>query len=485
MTLLTRPAPISLPTGLTGLTADSRSVEHGMLFAALPGATVDGRDFIEQAIAGGATHILAPSGTLLPETVAGSVTLLTADNPRLVFSLLAAEYYGAQPQRIAAVTGTNGKTSTVQFLRRIWEKLGYRAAAVGTLGVTGPDFEEYGSLTTPDPVALHATLADLTGRGVDHLAMEASSHGLDQFRLDGVRVQVAGFSNLSRDHLDYHKTMESYLEAKVGLFTRVLSPDGIAVVNADGPHSAALIESVQRAGRRVLTCGRAGDLVRTISVDPTPLGLDLALRIDGRHYDAHVPVAGLYQAENAVLASALAIADGAAPDRVVETLSDLAGVRGRVELAGIRANGASVYIDYAHTPDALATVLTALRPHARNRLHVVFGAGGDRDPGKRPLMGEAAKAGADHLIVTDDNPRSEDPASIRRRILAACPNASEIGDRRDAIRAAVAGLAEGDVLVIAGKGHEPGQIVGDRVLPFDDREEAQTAIRQADGEDAA
>ena len=461
---------------ITGLTADSRAVEPGFLFAALPGSRADGRDFIDQAVARGARVILAPTGTDLPATLSG-VALITDDRPRRRFARMAAAYYGRQPATIAAVTGTNGKTSTANFARQIWETLGKSAASLGTLGITAPGLEQYGALTTPDPVALHASLAELAEAGITHLAMEASSHGLDQHRLDGVRVTAAGFTNLSRDHLDYHGDMEAYLAAKSRLFDEILVPDGAAVLNADTPECAALAARAEAAGRRVMLYGVKGREIRIDSAAPVPRGLDLGLTVEGRSHDLHLPLAGAFQAANALCALGLVLADGTEPDRAVAALEGLNGVRGRLELVARHPNGAAVYVDYAHTPDALETVLAALRPHTKGQLVAVFGCGGDRDPGKRPVMGATVARLADRAIVTDDNPRSEDPAAIRAAALAACPEGIEIGDRAEAIRAAIAGLAPDDVLVIAGKGHETGQIVGEDVHPFDDAEHARAAAK--------
>ncbi len=459
---------------ITGLTADSRAVEPGFLFAALPGSRVDGRDFIDQAVAKGATTILAPTGTTLPATITG-VELITDDRPRRRFAKMAAAFYGEQPGTIAAVTGTNGKTSTANFARQIWEKLGKSAASLGTLGITAPGMEQYGALTTPDPVALHASLAELAEAGITHLAMEASSHGLDQHRLDGVRVTAAGFTNLSRDHLDYHGTMEAYLAAKGRLFDEVLEPGGTAVLNADAPECPALAARAEAAGRRVLRYGAQGTDIQLDTATPQPRGLDLKLTVRGRTVDIQLPLAGAFQAANALCALGLVLADGSEPDSAIAALEGLTGVRGRLELVAQHPNGAAVYVDYAHTPDALETVLTALRPHTRGKLVAVFGCGGDRDPGKRPVMGATVARLADRAIVTDDNPRTEDPATIRAAALAACPGSIEIGDRAEAIRTAIAGLAPDDVLVIAGKGHETGQIVGEDVHPFDDAEHARAA----------
>jgi UDP-N-acetylmuramoyl-L-alanyl-D-glutamate--2,6-diaminopimelate ligase len=482
------PDTIPLPAGLTGLTADSRKVRPGFLFAALPssraGSPFDGRNFIPEALAQGAVAILAPEGTSLP---AGSAaTLILAPNPRQAFSRFAAAFWRHQPGMIAAVTGTSGKTSTVAFLRQLWSMLGHRAASLGTLGLVAPTRSRYGALTTPDPVDLHADLAALAEEGVTHLAMEASSHGLEQYRLDGVNVRVAAFTNLSRDHLDYHPTVEAYLAAKARLFDEILDPSGIAVVTIDGPEGRSIAEHARRAGRYVITCGRAEDAeVRLAAARPTADGLDLAIVAGGTTQRVALPLMGPFQADNAVCAAALAIASGERAGAVLPLLARLEGVPGRMQLAARRASGAPVFVDYAHKPGALEAVLLALRPHTAGRLAVVFGCGGDRDPGKRPMMGEIATRLADRVIVTDDNPRSEEPAAIRRAILAAAPGAEEFDDRAAAIRAGVDGLGPDDVLVVAGKGHETGQIVRGEVRPFDDVEETIAAVRESDGKQAA
>lgn len=452
---------------ITGLTSDSRKVQPGWLFAALPGAKADGRAFISSALSKGAAAILAPEGT---EAETGAVPLVTSANPRRDFALAAAAFHGAQPETMAAVTGTNGKTSTANFARQIWSALGFKAAALGTLGIIAEGWPPQGSLTTPDPADLHAALAALAKGGITHACMEASSHGLDQYRLDGVRLRAAAFTNLTRDHLDYHPDMAAYGAAKQRLFTEVLPADGIAVVNADSNFAPQL-----RAGAKRLSFGRKGEDIRLLSSTPEPHGQELALDLLGRRLTLHLPLAGTFQAENALAALGLVIACGADPVAAAKALETLQGVPGRLQKVAETATGAPVYVDYAHTPDALETVLGALRPHATGRLIVVFGCGGDRDPGKRPQMGAIAERLADFAIVTDDNPRSEDPGLIRRAILAACPKAVEIGDRAAAIRHAVGIAQVRDVVVLAGKGHEAGQIVKGVTLPFDDAEEARKA----------
>jgi UDP-N-acetylmuramoyl-L-alanyl-D-glutamate--2,6-diaminopimelate ligase len=476
-------------TKITGLTSDSRRVEAGFLFAALPGSRLDGRAFIGDAVRRGAAAVLAPPGTPLPEAVddeaGSSVALITDDNPRRRLALLAARFFARQPAMVAAVTGTNGKTSVVTFLRQIWSMLGLRAASMGTLGIEGPKMalgiEARGSLTTPDPVDLHRTLAQLADDGVSYLALEASSHGLEQNRLDGVRITAAAFTNLSRDHLDYHPSMSAYFAAKRRLIAELLAEGGTAVLNADVAEFAPLAEAISGRDVRILTFGWHGGDIRLDAVEALAGGQRLTISIGSRVHRIIVPLVGTFQVSNALCALALAIATGADPAAAVMALASLEGVRGRLQQAGQRRNGAAVYVDYAHTPDALRAVLTALRPHVRNRLAVAFGCGGDRDRGKRREMGQIAAALADDVIVTDDNPRSEDPAAIRRQILEGCPAAREIGDRRRAIMHAVAALAAGDLLVVAGKGHETGQIIGDAVIAFDDVEAVQTAIAEADG----
>jgi UDP-N-acetylmuramoyl-L-alanyl-D-glutamate--2,6-diaminopimelate ligase len=456
---------------ITGTTCDSRKVRAGMLFAALPGSKADGRAFIAQAVAQGAAAILAPLGT---EIDTGAVPLVCVDNPRQAYARAAAALAGAQPAVMVAVTGTNGKTSTVNFARQIWARLDHKAASLGTLGIVAPGWPTRPSLTTPDPADLHAALAELAADGITHAAMEASSHGLDQYRLDGVTLKAAAFTNLTRDHLDYHADMEAYGAAKLRLFSALLPADGIAVVNADSDFAPQVLATAGKA----LTFGRQGRDLRLLSATPDAHGQTLALEVLGRAISVHLPLAGTFQAENALAALGLVIAAGADPMAATAALEHLQGVPGRLQKVAETTAGAPVYVDYAHTPDALETVLRALRPHTHGRLIVVFGCGGDRDPGKRPQMGAIADALADVAIVTDDNPRSEEPALIRKAILAACPHATEIGDRAAAIRTAIAKAQAGDVVVLAGKGHETGQTVKGMVLPFDDAEEARKAVSE-------
>ncbi len=470
---------------ITGLTADSRRVEPGYLFAALPSATrgsgTDGRDFIGDAVARGAVAVLAPPGTVVDT----KAQLLVDENPRRQLALLAARFYQRQPKTIAAVTGTNGKSSVVGFMRQIWSHLGLPGASMGTLGIDADGFEPGPSLTTPDPVALHHTLAELAKAGIDHLAMEASSHGLDQYRLDGVDIKAAAFTNLTRDHLDYHETEADYFAAKRRLFEQLLPPDGTAVLNADSPFYEEIRETCRNAGHRITSFGQSTSDMRIDDLSALADGLRLCVTIDRRTFETRLPLVGAFQAYNALAALGLAIGCGAPLDDAFAALALLKGVHGRMQLAGRHPNGALVYIDYAHTPDALQTALSAIRPHVKGKLAVVFGAGGDRDPGKRPMMGKVAAELADRAIVTDDNPRREDPASIRRQILTACPGAAEFDNRAKAIAAAINDLAPDDTLVIAGKGHETGQIVGTEVLPFDDGEVARGVIADLGGEVAS
>ncbi len=463
---------------IAGLTDDSRRVNPGYLFAAVPGMKFDGRTFIAEAIERGATAVLAPPGTVLGPT-SRKVSLLTDANPRRRFANLAARFYPDQPDTIAAVTGTNGKTSTVWFLRQIWEAIGRKAACIGTLGVQAPGVEISGSLTTPDPVTLHRTLSGLARSGIQRAAMEASSHGLAQWRLDGVRVTTAAFTNLTRDHLDYHGTMEVYLEAKLRLFTEILEPGSTVVLNADGPYFDAVNVVCVDHGHRVLTYGEKGEDVRIEAVDPTVSGQRVRARVFGKTQTLELPLVGRFQVDNAMCALATAVASGENPVVCTHELRRLNPVPGRMQCVECDANGASIFVDFAHTPDALSNVLRALRSHVVGRLIVVFGCGGDRDRGKRPVMGKLAATFADEIIVTDDNPRTEDPALIRAQILAACSDAKEIGDRREAIGYGVSRLQSGDILLIAGKGHERGQKIGDEVHPFDDAEVVRDVCRAA------
>ncbi|MCX7354448.1 MAG: UDP-N-acetylmuramoyl-L-alanyl-D-glutamate--2,6-diaminopimelate ligase [Alphaproteobacteria bacterium] len=463
---------------IRGLAADSGAVHPGFLFAALTGSRTDGRTYIADARKRGAVALLGR-----PDIAADAqgMAFIADANPRLRLARMAAAFYGAQPRTVAAVTGTNGKTSTVTFARQLWTALGRRAASLGTLGVAAPDLNIDEGLTTPDPIALHDMLAKLAKSGVDHAALEASSHGLDQFRLDGVRVSLAAFTNLTRDHLDYHHDMNAYRTAKLRLFGELLAPDGAAVLNADADGVEHFQATCAARALRVLTYGERGTDLRLEAVEARPNGQRIVLNAAGTRHDIFLPLVARFQAMNALCALGLVTAGGEDMDKAVAALPALHGVPGRVQRVSVLSNGAGIYVDYAHTPDALETVLRALRPHAARRLSVIFGCGGDRDPGKRPLMGDVARRLADDIFVTDDNPRSENPAEIRRQILAACPDAKEFDSRADAIGAAVAALQAGDVLVVAGKGHERYQIVGDKVLPFDDAAIAADAARARGG----
>ncbi len=466
---------------ITGVTCDSRRVEPGFVFAALPGSATDGRRFIDDAVKRGAAAVIVPmDGGDLPSL---DIPVIPEIDPRRRYALLAAGFYGRQPAQIGAVTGTNGKTSVAWFARQLLNRAGRPAASAGTLGMLGTAAdgsimsEIKGALTTPDPADLHRDLKTLAEAGVDHLVIEASSHGLDQRRLDGVRISACAFTNLSRDHLDYHRTEDAYLTAKLRLFDTLTVEGGQAVVNMDARFAEAFASAARRRGLEVITVGMGEDCrLRIVDTLPTPAGLDLKVEVDGTRHDLQVPLIGAFQASNAMVALGLVSALGIDPGKCIAGLGALKAAPGRMQFCGTHASGAGVYVDYAHTPDALETVLKAARPHAEGRVHVVFGCGGDRDPGKRPEMGRAATAYADVVIVTDDNPRSEDPAEIRKQAMAGAPGATEIGGRHDAIRIAIDGLEKGDVLVIAGKGHEQGQIIGDRVLPFDDVSEAKAAL---------
>jgi len=458
---------------IRGLTQDSRQVQAGWLFAAIPGAKGDGRAYIQDAVSKGAVAILATPGTHIPPGVA----FVSHENPRFVLSVMAARFYARQPEMIAAVTGTNGKTSTAIFTQQIWQALGYKAASIGTLGLRGDAGERYGSLTTPDPVTLHATLSSIAGAGVTHLAMEASSHGLDQHRLDHIKVKAAGFTNLTRDHLDYHSTMEEYQAAKVRLFGNVLMPGGVAVINADVPEFEFIKAACLRRNIRVWGYGVKGTELRLIERKALPGGQATTLEIFGKRYDLTIPLVGSFMLMNALCALGMVLGqDSARQDDAVAALATLQGAPGRLQLVPGHPKNAAVYVDYAHTPDALQNVLEALRPHTQNRLLCLVGCGGDRDPGKRPIMGKIAADLSDLAIITDDNPRTEDATKIRAAVMAGAPDAKEIGGRREAIQWAVAQLQEGDVLVLAGKGHEQGQIIGTTIEPFDDLVEAKNAI---------
>lgn len=475
--LLAEDAPADLRgRPVTGLTADSRAVRPGFVFFALKGEKADGMSYAGTAAAAGAAAIVtdSPDG---PVEIAG-VPVVRLANARRALALAAGRLHPRQPAVIAAVTGTSGKTSVAAFVRQIFQADGHPAASIGTVGVVRPSGEVYGGLTTPDPVTLHATLDTLAGEGVTHLAFEASSHGLDQHRLDGVRIAAAGFTNLSRDHLDYHGTVEAYRAAKLRLFTDLL-PAGATAVVVGGPEGEPFIAAARARGQRLVRVLR-GDAAGPDDIVVTAEAIDGAGQVVdliafGRPCRIRIPLLGRFQVDNALVAAGLAVGCGVAPDRAMAALEHLEGAKGRLEFVGT-CNGAPVVIDYAHKPGALEAVLEAARPFASGRLVVVVGCGGDRDPGKRPMMGRIAVEKADRAIITDDNPRSEDPAAIRAAILAAAPGAEEIGDRAEAIRTAVRDLSPGDILVIAGKGHETGQIVGSVTLPFSDHAVALRAI---------
>jgi len=460
---------------VTGLAVDSRAVKPGDLFFALAGSKTDGARFIDSAIASGAMAIAGDH----PPPGFSRVPFVTTPNPRRALALAAAKFYPRQPATIAAVTGTSGKTSVAAFTRQIWQRLGHASASIGTIGLVSPKRTIYGSLTTPDPIALHRQLDEIAREGVTHLAFEASSHGLDQYRLDGVRIAAGGFTNLSRDHMDYHPDVAHYLAAKLRLFRDLVAAEGAAVIAADHDCSQAVIDTGRARGLRIVAVGSegdgAGEGIRLIEADIDGFAQKLNVEHRGRRHAVRLPLVGEFQIENALVSAGLAICTGSEPKAVFAALEHLEGAKGRLERVGER-NGAPIFVDYAHKPDALAKALQALRPYAKRKLVVVFGAGGDRDAGKRPLMGAIATENADSVIVTDDNPRSENPDLIRSAILSSAKGARDIGDRAEAIRTAIAGLQPGDALLIAGKGHETGQIVGDRVLPFSDHEAVATAI---------
>jgi UDP-N-acetylmuramoyl-L-alanyl-D-glutamate--2,6-diaminopimelate ligase len=458
-----------------GVAVDSRKVKPGDAFVAVPGTKADGLAFVPAAIAAGAVAIVAEKSPAAP--LPEGVALVRVDDARRALALAAAKVHPNQPSVIAAATGTSGKTSVTVFARQIWTALGCKAASIGTIGVVSPRGEDYGALTTPDPVELHRTLDRLAGEGVSHLAIEASSHGLDQRRLDGLRIAAAAFTNISRDHLDYHGTAQAYLAAKLRLFSTLMPAGSAAVIDVDHDGAADVLAAAKARKLEVLTVGRNGDGIRLVDATIDGLAQTIDVAHGGRRHGLRLPLVGEFQVENALVAAGLAIATGAEPGAVFAAVEHLAGAKGRLELVGEK-NDAPIFVDYAHKPDALAKALEALRPYAKRHLVVVFGCGGDRDRGKRPIMGAIAVAKADRVIVTDDNPRSEVPARIRAEILAGAVGAAEIGDRGEAIRRAVAALEPGDALLIAGKGHESGQIIGDRVLPFTDHAAVAAALEE-------
>jgi UDP-N-acetylmuramoyl-L-alanyl-D-glutamate--2,6-diaminopimelate ligase len=457
-----------------GVTADSRAVKRGDIFVAIAGGKADGLRFVDAAVAAGAVAVVAERSPEKP--LPSHIAFAKVDNARLALAQIAAKLHPRQPDVIAAVTGTSGKTSVAAFTRQIWSALGLSAASIGTVGIVSPRGETYGSLTTPDPVALHRSIDQLAGEGVTHLAIEASSHGLDQYRLDGLRIASGGFTNVTRDHLDYHPDFEAYLTAKLRLFTQLLPPAATAVIDVDHAHANRVVAAAKSRGLRLMTVGRRGAAIKLVAAAIDGFAQTLRLEYEQKIFDVRLPLVGEFQIENALVAAGLVIATGSAAAPVFASLEHLIGAKGRLERVG-ESRGAQIFVDYAHKPDALAKALEALRPYVSGRLVVVFGAGGDRDRGKRPLMGAVAAEKADRVVVTDDNPRSEDAAAIRAAILAAAPGASEIGDRGTAIRQTIADLRQGDVLLVAGKGHETGQIIGDRVIEFSDHDAVAKALK--------
>lgn len=485
---LAQSAGVTLAEGgaanVTGFAIDHRKVAPGTVFGAFQGVRVNGEDFIPAAIEAGAVAVVAR-----PEAQVNGAVHIADPQPRRMFARLAAAYFTPVPRVIVAVTGTNGKTSTVEMTRQLWRMNGERAASIGTLGVTTPEESVSTGLTTPDIVTFLSNVSGLAREGVTHLAFEASSHGLDQYRNEGVALAAGAFTNFSRDHLDYHGTMEAYFEAKMRLFDEVLQPGAAAVIwhgADDSEWARRAIERARNRKLRVLTVGERGDFLRLLARKPTRLGQEMVVEHEGDRATINLPLIGAYQAANALTACALAIATGSRAASVLDAANRLQGVRGRLERAVISARGAPVYVDYAHTPEALCAAMAALRPHVEGRLITVFGAGGDRDQGKRAEMGAAAAAGSEVVIVTDDNPRGEDPAAIRAQVLEGAPDAIEIGDRREAIAAAIARAQAQDIVLVAGKGHEQGQIIGSgesmRILPFDDVQVARECAAQEVGQ---
>lgn len=460
---------------IVGITSDSRAVKPGYLFAALAGEKVDGADFVPQAEEKGAAAVLARPG------VRARAALVVDAEPRRRLALMASRFYARQPELVAGVTGTNGKSSTVRFAAQLWNELGAPAGSLGTIGAEGPNFHKKLEHTTSEPVALHETIQAMADAGARRLAMEVSSHALSQFRADGVDFKIAAFTNITQDHLDFHRTFDAYFDAKKRLFAELLRGDGAAVVNADGEGAKDVAEIVRSRRIRILTTGAAGADLRLVAVTPTAVGLKAQIDAFGRRYEAAIPLVGAFQAENALVAAGIVIASGISAELVIPRLAGLAGAPGRMQRVA-EIGGASIFVDYAHTPDAVATALAAVRPHATGKVVAVIGAGGDRDKSKRPLMGAAAARFADAVIVTDDNPRSEDPSIIRREVRAGAPASVEIADRGEAIAYAASLLKSGDALVIAGKGHETGQIVRGKTIPFDDAEAARAAARARGGE---
>jgi UDP-N-acetylmuramoyl-L-alanyl-D-glutamate--2,6-diaminopimelate ligase len=471
--LVMQDAPLPKGAGIliSGITADSRAVEPGFVFAALPGTKVDGNQFISQAFAKGAAAAICQKGTYH-----GDGLIVESDNPRQLLALIAARFYERQPDTIVAVTGTNGKTSVSVFVRQIWEAMGFRAASLGTIGVVGPSGSEYLAHTTPDPVQLQKLAAKLRDDHVQHLAIEASSHGLSQYRLDGLRFTAGAFTNLTRDHLDYHATVEDYFAAKMRLFDELLPEGAAAVINMDSPYGAEVLAHAVSHKLRPFTVGHAGDDLKLVDVKRSGMAQQLSIKTKNTVHSVALPLVGEFQTSNALVAAGLVIAAGGEEALALHALESLKGARGRLELVGATREGASVFVDYAHTPDALENAIGALRPYVDGKLAVVFGCGGDRDKGKRPIMGEIASRLGDKVYVTDDNPRGEEPAIIRKDIMSAAASAIEIGDRAQAIARAVSDLRAGDILLVAGKGHEEGQTIGTQVLKFSDHDAVLAAL---------
>lgn len=458
---------------ICGITADSRQVRPGYLFAALKGVNSDGHDFIPQAAAAGAAAVLCSDDGRKSDFP--QVVFIKSARTHYDFARIAAAFYEKQPEYIAAVTGTNGKTSIADFVRQILTMTGRKAASLGTLGLIKNNEEPQYAMTTPDPVTIHRDLRELAEEGYNYLVMETSSHGLCQYRVGGVKVKAAGFTNLTRDHLDYHKTMENYFEAKKILFTDILVAGGSAVLNADSDVYPALKQACEAGGKKIVAYGHKGRELRLLKTTPLPHGQKLELEYYGKNISLNIPLAGEFQAMNVLCALGLAAELTGEPFEIIKYVEKIHGAKGRLELVARTLNGAAVYVDYAHTPDALENVIKAMRPHCTNRLCVLFGCGGDRDKGKRPQMGKIANDLADVIYVTDDNPRSEEAEVIRSEIMAACPRGKNIGDRRTAIQTAISALLPGDVLIVAGKGHEPGQIIKGVTYPFSDHEEVLKA----------
>ena len=467
--------PKSGDIAIAGLTADSRAVKPGFLFAALPGTKVDGASFIDKAFAAGAAAVLCQKGAY-----EGKTGVIAAENPRRILALAAARFYDGQPEMIVAVTGTNGKTSVTVFVRQIWAAMGFRAASLGTIGVVGPEGAQYLTHTTPDPIQLAELAAKLRNDSVQHLAIEASSHGLGQNRLDGLRLTAGAFTNITRDHLDYHGTFENYFKAKLRLFDALLPQGAPAVINMDAPEGAEVLAHAKKAGLRPFLVGRSGTDLKLIACQPSGLEQLLMIETPQSRYEVALPLVGDFQVSNALVAAGLVIASGGEISLVLHALESLKGAKGRMDYVASAPTGGSIFIDYAHTPDALENVLKALRPATKGKLIVAFGCGGDRDKGKRPQMGTIAQKLADVVIVTDDNPRSEAPLQIRQEVLSGTSKARDIGDRAKAIRTGVEMMKEGDVFLVAGKGHEEGQIIADKTVPFSDHEAVKAALRGED-----